>query len=169
MALVVETGAGLANAESYISVTDADAYFAAHGSPAAWTAATTPVKESALRYAAQWLDRRYSWISAIYVVTQALSWPRWLSYDSDGRTVAVGVPQRIKDAQCEAALAHLAGTLAEVRDRGGAIQSVSAGSVEVVWSPGASSGRTFPYIDSLVAPLLEFGGGQRRLVRAGVG
>lgn len=165
MALVVESGAGLANAESYISVTDADTYFTAHGSPAAWTAATTAAKESALRYAAQWLDRRYSWISGILVLTQALSWPRGLSYDNDGRTVASGtIPQRVKDAQCEAALAHIGSTLAEVRERGGAIESVAAGSVEVVWTSGASSGRTFPYIDSLVAPLVEFGG-QRRLVR----
>ncbi len=36
MALIVEDGTGLANAESYLSVADADAYFLAHGNPSDW-------------------------------------------------------------------------------------------------------------------------------------
>jgi hypothetical protein len=74
------------------------------------------------------------------------------------------VPERWKHAQAEAALAHLSAVLNEVRSRGGAIESVAAGSVEVVFAASASAGRTFPYIDNLVAPLLRYGGG-RRLVR----
>ena len=41
MALTHEDGTGKADAESYLSVTDADTYHTAHGDPAAWSGATT--------------------------------------------------------------------------------------------------------------------------------
>lgn len=155
MALTVESGAGLANAESYISVADADTYFSNHGSPSAWTALTTADKESALRYATLWVDRRYAWPGEIrYPETpQALSFPLEVgAEDMQGRELAT-VPQAVKDATCEAALAHVNGTLAEVRDRGGAIQSATVGPLSVTYSSGAPNGRTFPYIDALLSTI----------------
>lgn len=77
MALIVEDGTGLPDAEAYASVAFCDDYFAARGNTA-WAAMGTPTKEAALRlgcdymeavYAQQWAGRRTS-------ATQALSWPR---------------------------------------------------------------------------------------------
>lgn len=153
MALTPEDGTGLANADSFVSVADADTYFGNHGSPSAWSDLTTAEKESALRYATLWVDRRYAWPGEIrYPETpQALSFPLETgAEDMQGRELDP-VPQAVKDATCEAALAHVAGTLAEVRDRGGAIQSATVGPLSVTYASGAPRGRTFPYIDALLS------------------
>ena len=173
MALVVETGAGVAGANTYHDLVSAAAYFAERPNAAAWSGSTDPLRTEALLYSCAWLEGRYGGglRGGIVASDQALLWPRGTFYDSHGRLVATGtVPEAWKNAQAEAALAHLAARLNEVRDRGGAIESVAAGSVEVVWAQGAPAGRTFPFVDdSLIQHLLEFGGGQRRLVRAGAG
>src|SRR4051794_29732341 len=112
MALIVEDGTGLATADSYLSLADANIYFTNHGSPVEWTGAADAAKESALRYAARWLDGKFTWIGLLVQGTQSLEWPRiqGLAYkdtiDWEGR-VYDPVPQKVKDAQCEVALAHL--------------------------------------------------------------
>lgn len=165
MSLVVEDGTGLATAESYISVADAATYLtAAYGTaPASWTAATTATKEAALRAAARWIDARYSWPGQCLVLdpAQALAWPRAGAIDREGRTVdAASVPQRIKDSTCEAAILHLAGTLVTTsRDRGGMVKRVKVGELEKEYADGAPGGRTYPWIDQLLAGLALFGGG----------
>jgi DnaT-like ssDNA binding protein len=171
MALIVETGAGIAGANTYLSAADALAIFSSTDRPTqntAWTAVSLEKRVEALLYAARWLDGRYreSLSGGIVSTTQTLIWPRSSFYDSAGRLVTTGtIPDVWKEAQAEAALAHLTTGLNEVRNRGGAIEAITAGSVSVRWSSGAPAGRTVPYIDDLVAPLLEFGLG-RRLVRA---
>ena len=59
MALVVEDGSGLSNADSYDSLTNLSAYHTAHGNPASWSAASETEKESAARQATQFLDGRF--------------------------------------------------------------------------------------------------------------
>lgn len=57
MALIVETGEGLPEATSYISLADANAYFIGKRlHSAAWTTALDATKEVALAQAAIWLD-----------------------------------------------------------------------------------------------------------------
>jgi len=63
MPLIVEDNTGLANAESYISVADADVYLANMGRTS-WAAATTAAKEIALRKATQYIDTAYSFRGA---------------------------------------------------------------------------------------------------------
>jgi hypothetical protein len=151
MALTVEDGTGLANADAYVSLADALAYFTAHGSPAVWTAATDAQRESAIRYATLWIDGRYQWPGTIRVTTQALAWPRSGVVDGEGRSVAYdSLPQRLVDATCEAALQHLSNALNEILARGGGVQSETVGPISVSYFQSASAGRTFPYIDSLL-------------------
>jgi hypothetical protein len=54
MALITETGAGLANAESLISVADADTYHSGVGNTD-WAALSVTDKEQALRRATQYM------------------------------------------------------------------------------------------------------------------
>lgn len=151
MALVVETGAGLANADAYVSLADADTYFAAHGSPTAWTGATDAQQESAIRYATLWIDSRYQWPGGVLVSTQALAWPRGGVVDGEGRYVASdALPARLVQATCEAALEHLSTALNEIIARGGAIASETIGPISVDYFQSATAGRTFPYIDGLL-------------------
>lgn len=167
MALVVEDGTGVAGANTYHSLVTATAYFAERPNTA-WTAATDAQRTAALLFSTQWLEERYGPYldGAILDSEQSLLWPRSTFYDSTGRIVETGtVPERWKNAQLEAAAAHLTSGLNEVRSRGGAIESVRAGSVGVTFADSAPLGRTFPFIDSLVSTLLVYWG-TRRLVRA---
>ena len=56
MALVVEDGTGKTDADSYLSLVDADAYNLAHSASTDWNGAVEAVKEKALRLATQYLD-----------------------------------------------------------------------------------------------------------------
>ena len=66
MVLIVEDGTGKADAESYLSVADADTYHTKHGDSADWDGASTGDKEEALRMGTQYLDATYNtlWIGS---------------------------------------------------------------------------------------------------------
>lgn len=158
MPLIVEDGTGLATADSYLSEAAADAYFSDHGSPAKWTAATAPDKDAALRYAATYLNA-YVWVGSVFNRIQALAWPRNGAYDAEGRILDTGVPQRVKDAQCELALAHLSKSISAPLSRGGRIKAVKAGSVEVQYADGAPGVPTYPGVEDLLRGLATGKGG----------
>lgn len=167
MALTVEDGTGLAAADSYISEADADTYFANHGSPSAWSAATSAQKESALRYATGWLDGKYAWVGELVSTTQALAWPRYDAEDREGRLLASNaVPQKVKDAACEAALLHLSNPLNATFARGGEVVRERLGSLEVQYRAGAPAEVQAPHIDRLLR-LLTVGGSATTRVEVG--
>lgn len=77
--LVVETGEGLANADSYLSLAEAETRIAVRGAPTEWTAATDGQKNDWLRRAAALgVDLMLEPLLAGYRTTeiQALAWPR---------------------------------------------------------------------------------------------
>lgn len=158
MALIVEDGSGKPDAESYVSVEDADAYFADRGSPSTWADLTIPLKESALRYATQWLDA-LNWVGTIrrFSPAQALAWPRVGVTDSFGRIIAIDeIPERVKGAECERALAHVS----EAINSGFSSRVTTkekVGPIEVEYSDGvlgAEGPSNYPYILRLLKPLL---------------
>tara|TARA_Y100001937_G_scaffold121651_1_gene180779 strand:+ start:558 stop:1064 length:507 start_codon:yes stop_codon:yes gene_type:complete len=154
MALIVENGSGMQTAESYISESDADAYFAKRGSPSAWTALSSSNKESALRYATVTLDGMYEFEGDITQLLQALSWPRSDATDWEGRTiVSTSVPQRVKDATCELALLHLTEALNSSFARDGAIIREKVGSIETEYSEAAGAETSLPVIDRIIGGL----------------
>ena len=114
--LVVEDGSGLANANTYVSLADADTYFADQGTGGAAWAAPDALKNEYLVRAATALDatygRRYiSYLRASDTTVQALLWPRENVWDRHNRRIpAGGIPQEVKDAQCEMALLLQQGT-----------------------------------------------------------
>lgn len=151
MALTVEDGSIVANANSYVSVGTADTYFEDRNS-SEWAAASDEQKLACLLYAAQWLDNRYDWQGQIVDDTQELMWPRIGVYDTQYRTISsTTIPSCLLAAQCEAAVASLAAGLNEVRERGGMVQYARVDALAVSFAPGAPAGRTFPYIDQLVS------------------
>ena len=75
--LITETGAGLADAESYASVAAADARCASLGL-IAWAALDEPAKEIALRRATLFMvTYRTQWAGRRVYQKQALDWPRY--------------------------------------------------------------------------------------------
>ena len=100
MALIVEDGTGLEDADSYISLAEANAYATNYGLTN-WNAeADDTVKEVALRLATQFIDLN-QFVSEKLNDDQSLEFPR---YDS-----LIGFPQKVKNATIELAEIHLSG------------------------------------------------------------
>ena len=141
MALVVGTN-------SYIDLTDAETYFLHKIHAADWDAATDPTKTDALVSATAMLDRQ-QWIGAQTAPKpgQALDWPRTGVTDEEGTAVASdAVPQFMKDATCELALALIQDlTVQSNADTGSNIKALKAGSAEIHYFKGTDGSR-FPTI-----------------------
>lgn len=85
----------------YGTIAEHDAYWASHGNPATWTAATVAAKTAAAVTATEYLDAVYGgfWKGYAKEAAQVLDWPRSGVLDNDYRSVSSEtVPQTIKDA-----------------------------------------------------------------------
>lgn len=163
MALVVEDGSGLSNAESYISVADATTYLTEIGEEADWTAAQVAAQEAALRLSTSWIDGRYSWPGFPKNDAQALDWPRFDAFDCEGRLVDSGsVPEGVRRACAWVAKESVAGSvdltgvntdgrIKRTRDKVGDLET------EVEYEPGGAPGGeiVLPFADSLLSCLYE--------------
>jgi len=106
--LIVETGVGVPNANTYLSLADADAYHALRGNT--WGTVAAATRSGALVYASQWLDTTYNWRGARLTDTQGLAMPTVGGVDDSGGQI-IGIPVTLKHAVAEAALAHLSSPL----------------------------------------------------------
>lgn len=77
--VTVEDGTGLADANSYASVVQADAYFASRPRSTAWTPLTTDQKGINLIHATRILDACCIWNGEVLSDAQALAFPRYPS------------------------------------------------------------------------------------------
>ena len=152
--LIVESGEGLANADSYVSVADCDAYAAAHGLT---FTGDEPAKEARLRRATQYLDAQYTFKGEEQTEAQALAWPR---------TVAPGiVPREIVSACCE--LACKPGDLWAVVDPSAVIEKTIGPITKRFAAPANGGQKRFASVDALVNRWVAGGGGMNiRLERA---
>jgi hypothetical protein len=163
MSLIVETGLGVSNAVSYISLADADAYIADHDNSAAWSAAADADKEKYLRLATQYIDLQYGNRFKGYKTARdnALCWPRLNVCDADGYYyLSTEIPACIKYATVEAALMVLAGDdLLGVLANPGIIASESKkiGPLEksVTYVGGKAPVKSYPRIKALLRPVIE--------------
>lgn len=152
MTLVVEDGTGLVNAESYISVLQADEYHAAMGNTS-WAAATEEAREIALRKATQYVDMSYSFRGYKTTLSQSLEWPRdWYPDDY------VEWPIRnLKAAVAELALRALTTALTTDQEDRGVVEE-SVGPVSVKYSDSRFAGQVrFHVVDSLMSKLVGVG------------
>ena len=103
--VIKETGVGLANANSYASVEDGNAYHAGHLYATAWTSATTDKKTAALVMATRLIDVEYHFSGFRVVATQSLQWPRRQCRipDEEDELPENLVPKAIVHATCELA------------------------------------------------------------------
>jgi len=106
MTITVEDGSVIADADSYVSVAEADAVLVediALGAEA-WNALDDENKEEFLKIAARFLERRFRWYGSPIVGGQSLQWPRTKNFDDKGDIISPGViPKQLKDAQIEVA------------------------------------------------------------------
>lgn len=165
MSITVETGAGLADAESYASVSDADIYLAARGF-SLWATMSTTEKEQALRRGTEYLQGFYNgrWKGEKLTSTQALDWPRdgvvvdgfLIDYDA--------IPERLKNACIKTAFKAAAGDL--VPDLGRPTTSETVGPISVTYAVGARQQTRYQEIENMLAPYLEHASGSIKVSRA---
>jgi len=116
LTLIKETGDGLADANAYAAVVDADAYHDGHLYPAVWTTADPTTQAAALVMATRLIDTLFQFKGFRRLSTQALQWPRrWVpDPDNDSGSVFFGlpggpyfdetkIPKFLVDATCELA------------------------------------------------------------------
>ena len=173
MSLIVEDGTGLANAESYASVAEADTYHTARGNTG-WEAVDD--KEAALRKATDYMLQTYSmrWVGDRATNTQALDWPRT---DATRKNVTTGqgwyqdtysstiVPTEVKRACAELALKAATASLSEDLGPEVSAESVS-GAVSVTYAQGSRRTIKYSAVDGILMPALKDGGSSASVVRA---
>lgn len=162
MALIVEDGSGLANAESYVSVSDCAAYAVARDLP--FATAPSEKAEAALRRATAYIDNTYRTRfpgQRKKFRLQALEWPRVGVVDMNGFPVTSDeVPVEVVRATCEAAVRELAspGSLNPDVTPGKVKKRAKVGEIEVEYAVGvggvASQQPISPVIDGILAALI---------------
>lgn len=161
--ITVEDGSIVSGANSYISIADADTYFASINDTT-WTAATvlTAHKQVALLRAMPYLEE-LSWRGiTVSGVDQPLQWPRSNVYDRDNYLIDDDyIPNKIQLAQCEAAVRVLSDRTILQPDqwRGGKVISTSiAGATSSVYKRTAPAGTVFTAIKGYLKGYLNNNG-----------
>lgn len=165
MSLTVETGAGIAGAESYATTATIDTYWAArtqNALSATWTALTTAKKDGCAREATTFVDTtwgpRYRGIRRGQV--QGLLWPRTDAMDDAGYPLP-DLPPELIAAVCELAARAASATLTpDVKAGGGVVKRVKAGSVEVEYESTGNVEKSYPAVERLLSALTNPAGGQ---------
>lgn len=173
MSLIIEDGSGVALADSYVSVEQANAYHAKHGN-AAWADMDYADKESALVRATDYMMQAYRarWKGFRSNLGQALDWPRQSVILTDmGINYMVpytSIPEEVKKACAELALRAMTGgvatDLAPDQERGVLSESVTG--VSITYDPRSPQAVRFRAIDMLLQPYLASFGAMTPLGRS---
>lgn len=169
MAVVVEDGTGLANADAYVSQADTDAYWAARTTntlAAAWAAASSTLKDSAIRVATEYLDTKYSWKGLKLSSAQSLVWPRTGVFDELDTELVTQVPVGVEKACYELAARALSEDLRADSTQDDFIESEKIGPMETKFRAGSTALPTYRIVNDLVAPYVLSSGSVVTLVRA---
>ena len=157
MSLITEDGSGLSNAESYISVANADTRHSNNGNTD-WALLSTSDKEAALRRATQFIEQRYRdrWQGYRVSRDQGLSWPRYYVWVDGFPVDSTVVPADVGSACADLALKAAAGDLnADLSTR---VVSETVGPISTEYSPYSPQSVRYPAIDQMLAPFLEASG-----------
>lgn len=163
MALIVEDGTGVPEAESYNSIAAISAYWLKRphtGYAVAWAAADSDTQEGAAREATDYLDATFG---ALYRGTrkgyvQGRLYPRSGADDGTGYPLP-DLPPELVQATSELAGRAVSGLLSPDADLSGAIKSTSVkvgpitDSIEYV--PGTKIEKKFGFLEGLLSPILD--------------
>jgi hypothetical protein len=161
MALIVEEGSGLDNANSFVDISFADEYTLEYG-PSTWVGLPDPTKVTALLKATQYMEAMYRtrWVGTRLLGTQSLSWPRAYATESDGWEIPTNiVPLAVKQATVIMAIKSLTeDILPDVTEATGNITQtrVVVGPVEeeIHYSGGKTQLKSYTSVVNLVRSLL---------------
>lgn len=173
MALIVEDGTGRADAESYISVAQADAYHRALGREADWLDLDTGDKEIALRNAAKFMIQIYRarWAGARVRYEQRLDWPRYGVTADRFAVPSTIVPVDVQEACAELALRSANGEelLPDLDAGSNVVKRDKVGPLETEFFQSTVDARErFASVEAVLMPYFGTAGGGNmiKLVRA---
>ena len=158
MSIIIEDGTGKSDAESFISVETASAYFTARG-VTTWdaldTGEETVNREAALRKATDYLTAVYRdrWEGVRYTETQALDWPRQGVVRDSWAVDIDEVPTEVINACAELALKSASADLLADQTRG--VTSEKVGDIEVSYDKNSPQATRYKQIDAMLRPFLN--------------
>lgn len=158
--MALDATIGGANADSYGTLAEADAYFAARET-GNWDGSDSN-KEMALRKATDWLDLVYvgKWKGVKATSTQARAWPRYSVIDADGYSIdSETIPRNLKYAQFEAAKLIAGGTEMQTTINR-AVKSEEIGEISVEYMDGATLTAMYPQVTNWLNDLVIGGSSQ---------
>lgn len=165
--LVEETGAGLANANTYASVAYADAYFESHPFYSDnWAEILSADKAILLAAATRLLDSMYQWYGYRSTQTQGLDWPRRGVRDTYDYLLPLGtVPDRLRQATAEQAFWLTKGDKSTEAQTSTGLDKLRIDVIELDFSSSTSTkSSTQPVVSSvrtLLRGLGDYSGGMR--------
>ena len=139
--MALDATVGGASSNSYVTLAEAEANFAERLRGEAWSGASEADKEKALLTASRHLERCRYWDGggpAFADPRQALTFPRKRDTDAAGDYI---IPTRVKQAQCEEALALLSRGAEQERRRAlqaAGVTSFSVAGLSESYAPGAA-------------------------------
>lgn len=152
MALIVENGTGLADADAYVSVAEFKDYCDKRGLDYAGKA--DPEIEQKIRLGTDYVDTISRYKGNRKRAEQSLQFPRQNLYDWGG-TEVIGLPLKVKQAASELAFRALSGELYEDLDRGGMVKSESVGEISVTYADNAPRGKFFTAAMAMLAQFVR--------------
>lgn len=169
MAATIDATVGGSSANSYVELSEFNDYLDARPFATTTDAAgrTDDEKTRALIAAAKRIDQE-EFAGTKASAIQALKWPRVGAKDDDGRTYPSDtIPQVVKDAQCELAIAYLTADGDAWADTGlGGFEFVQVGPLQVRPRQGQAAGELPENVRRLLMPVLATSRVNFRLLRA---
>lgn len=132
---IVEDGTGIPDANSYVTVEEADDYLTQNiHVEAKWTALSLDEKQRLLSWASRYLDQHAEWNGYPTYPTAQLRWPRMFVTNRDRIPISqYTIPQQIKEATMELARYLLTDDLSEPRAQDG-LKQVKVDVIEIVFN-----------------------------------
>lgn len=154
MALIIEDGSGVENADSYVTLAAYQAYGAARG----WTLGDDDAADEInLRRAFDGINRNWTYRGVPEDADQVGAWPR---------SIAEGIPQRIKDAQSELAYQVQGGLdLFATIEGSTTSEMIKVGPITIDEETLPTGKARVMSVEGLLRPYLAAGAGQTLMVR----
>jgi hypothetical protein len=165
MALTIVATAKATNANSYVTLAEAESFLEGRLAVTDWDADTDDNKNRALRMSTDVLDG-YDWTGRRSTQNQRLQWPRYGVSDKDGWLYdGDTVPRPVKEATYELANALIDGTYAVAPDDLEKYERVKVDVIEVALRSDYRAAQLPDHVYDLVAHLLVAGAGSEATFR----
>lgn len=165
MALIIEDGTIVANADSYITVIEYNAWADARFGATRTTRPADDTEAEALIYRAMDYFEAQSFQGYTSIETQPLQWPRVGVYIDGYYVESTAIPKEVKTSLYELAYSEEQGN-SDLAPVGQKVKREKADVVEIEYADGSSSTTYNRAVSSAMKKLLASGGGQLQVSRS---